>query len=94
MVIRLPRKYDVTVLGKDCEVKVYQKHKTVWCAVGYYGTERIETKGSSESSALRAWEEKADYFGGRCCGSAADRRALESRLPQAPKRLSRTDNHK
>ena len=59
MVIGSPRKFDVTVHGKGCRVAVYQAYKTVWCVVGYVGTERILGKGSSAASALRAWETNA-----------------------------------
>jgi hypothetical protein len=53
----------VKVWGKDHEIYVHQKSKTVWIAVGEYMGERIEVKGSSQSSAARAWQEAARYRG-------------------------------
>jgi hypothetical protein len=60
---RLPIKHFVTVWGKECEVTVHQAFKTVWKAAGRYEDDYIETKGGSESSALRSWEEAAKYRG-------------------------------
>jgi hypothetical protein len=51
------------VHGKEYEVHTYQEFQTVWSAAGEYEGEHIATKGSSESTALRAWEEAARYKG-------------------------------
>jgi hypothetical protein len=57
------RQISVTVWGKAYEVKVYQKSKGVWEAAGSYEGESISVPGSSESSAIRHWEEAARYRG-------------------------------
>jgi hypothetical protein len=53
----------VKVWEKPCEITVHQKSKTVWIAVGEYMGDRIETKGSSQSSAAAHWREAARYKG-------------------------------
>jgi hypothetical protein len=53
----------VNVWGTSYEISVYKKSKTVWIAVGDYMGERIETKGSSQSSAATHWREAARYKG-------------------------------
>lgn len=53
----------VMVWGKAYEITVYQKSKTVWIAVGEYMGDRIETKGSSPTSAAEHWREAARYKG-------------------------------
>ena len=55
------RQISVTVWGKAYEVKVYQRSKAVWEAVGSYEGEWITVPGCSESSAIRHWEETARY---------------------------------
>ena len=54
-------KHTVLVWDKPHEISVDQKSKSVWIAVGEYMGERLETKGSSESSALKHWREAATY---------------------------------
>jgi hypothetical protein len=49
----------VDVWGKSYEIRVYQKSKTVWIAVGEYKGERIEVKGRSSRSAVMAWRDAA-----------------------------------
>ncbi len=53
----------VRVWDKPYEIKVYQKSKSVWVAVGNYGDRPIETTGSSGSAAAKHWEEAARYWG-------------------------------
>ena len=53
----------VLVWGKEYEIIVHQKSKTVWIAVGEYMGNRIEAKGSSPSSAAAHWSEAARYKG-------------------------------
>jgi hypothetical protein len=53
----------VRVWGKSYTITVFQKHKTVWIAVGEYMGEHIEGKGSSAGSAIRAWVDAASYKG-------------------------------
>jgi hypothetical protein len=71
MVIGSPKKFDVTVHGKGYRVAVYRDYKTVWCVVGFVGTERIEGKGISEAGALRAWEMNARYWADGTAGQSA-----------------------
>ena len=54
----------VMVWGEPVEISVYQKSKSVWIAVGTYMGERLESKGSSESSAAAHWAAAAKYKGG------------------------------
>jgi hypothetical protein len=56
-------KMTVTVWDKPYEITVYQKSKSVWIAVGNYMDKRVETKGSSASSAAAHWSEAARYRG-------------------------------
>lgn len=53
----------VKVWDEPHEITVYQKSKSVWVAVGEYMGERLETKGSSESSAAAHWRDAANYKG-------------------------------
>jgi hypothetical protein len=55
--------HSVTVWGKPYDVRVDQLSKTVWRAVGNYEGQRIETKGRTESAALKQWQEAARYRG-------------------------------
>jgi hypothetical protein len=57
-------KHFVTVQGKDYEVETYQEFKTVWTAAGAYEGEYIATADSSESAALRRWEQVAARYPG------------------------------
>ena len=56
-------KLTVTVWGKQQEIEVYQKSKSVWIAVGEYMGERLEVKGATESQAANSWREAARYKG-------------------------------
>jgi hypothetical protein len=56
-------KVTVEVWGKDYEISVYQKSKTVWIAVGEYMGQRVETKAASHSSAVTHWRDAARYKG-------------------------------
>lgn len=58
------RERTVLVWDKPQKVTVYQKSKSVWIAVGEYMGQRVETKDSSEGSALKRWAEAAKYRGG------------------------------
>ncbi|WP_242771600.1 hypothetical protein [Sphingopyxis sp. YF1] len=51
----------VYVGGRPHDVSTYQRRKTVWVASGEYDGERLIQEGRSETSALRAWEDIADY---------------------------------
>jgi hypothetical protein len=44
-------------------ISVYQKSKSVWIAVGDYMGQRVETKGSSLTSAAKHWTDAARYRG-------------------------------
>jgi hypothetical protein len=55
--------HTVKVWDEDVEVSAHKKSKSVWIAVGTYMGERIESKGSSESSAVAHWREAARYKG-------------------------------
>jgi hypothetical protein len=59
----IQREHLVTVHGTPCTLIVYQRSKSVWIAVGYYMDERIETKDSRESTAIRRWIEAAKFKG-------------------------------
>lgn len=50
-------------LGGVGQISVYQKSKSVWIAVGTYMGERVESKGTSESSAAAHWAAAAKYKG-------------------------------
>lgn len=54
-------KHVINVRGKDYEVSVYQKSKTVWRATGTYEGQRIEVQDRSEQSALARWRGAATY---------------------------------
>jgi hypothetical protein len=65
-------KHTVAIYGKQYEVSVYQKSKSVWEAVGDFdqvtipngqATEEIRVKGRSERSALGLWIDAAKYRG-------------------------------
>lgn len=53
----------VMVWGKQYEISVYKRSKTVWIAVGEYMRERIETKGASPNAAAAHWRDAAQYKG-------------------------------
>ena len=53
----------VKVWGKDYTVRVEQKLKTVWYAVGEYRGETLGEKGQTRGAALKAWAERAKYRG-------------------------------
>jgi hypothetical protein len=55
--------YQVKVWEKNYDVTVHQRSKSVWIAVGDYMGERLETKDSSASTALKRWQEAARYRG-------------------------------
>jgi hypothetical protein len=54
--------YTVIVGDEPCVVRVHQKTKRVWIAVGDYMGERIEAKGSGRNSALAAWRQAARHI--------------------------------
>ncbi len=54
----------VRVWGREVEVEIYQKSKTVWIASGTYLGHHIEVKGRSANSALNLWRGAARYKGG------------------------------
>jgi len=65
-------KHFVTVHSHDYEVKTYHEFKTVWSAAGTYEGGYIATVDSSESTALRRWEEAvARYLGWTITESAS-----------------------
>ncbi len=51
----------VKVWGRDVEISVYQKTKTVWIATGSYLDKHYEVKGRTETQAASAWAEAARY---------------------------------
>jgi hypothetical protein len=53
----------VKVWEQQCRISVHQKSKSVWIAVGNYLGERVEVKGRSETQAVSAWREAAQYRG-------------------------------
>jgi hypothetical protein len=53
----------VRVWGNTYTVRVHQKSKSVWIAVGDYRGERIEGKGTSLTSAVADWSRTATYRG-------------------------------
>jgi hypothetical protein len=53
----------VRVWDQPYQITVYQRSKTVWIAVADYMGRRIESKGSSASSAAKHWQEAAQYWG-------------------------------
>ena len=55
----------VEVWGKQYEIIVDQKPKTVWIAVGDYMGERLETRGKSERDAVGRWSEAVRNEGER-----------------------------
>jgi hypothetical protein len=61
--MRGPMKHQVTVWGKNYEVTVNQKSKTVWEAVGSYEGRTIRVNDRSESTAVKRWVEAARYQG-------------------------------
>lgn len=56
-------RHTITVWGREVEVEVYQRSKSVWIAVGSYLGGQLETKSSSSGSALRLWADAAKYRG-------------------------------
>jgi hypothetical protein len=54
----------VTVWDEQYRVKVYQKSKTVWIAVGEYRGQTIEVKGRTDTQAVARWQDSARYRGG------------------------------
>ena len=56
-------KRTVEVSGKLHEIKVYQKSKSVWVAVGTYMNDRLEVQGRTSTQALTAWRRAAKYRG-------------------------------
>ena len=56
-------KHTIRVWDEPQEVSVYQKSKSVWIASGEYMGERLEAKASSESAAVKHWQEAARYRG-------------------------------
>ncbi len=52
-------KFPVSVGEQICEVYVTRRAKTVWVASGQYAGHSIETKGSSQSSAVAHWQKAA-----------------------------------
>jgi len=63
MAIGPPYKEFVTVHGKEYEIRVYQKSKSVWEAAGTCDGHSIRVTGSSHSAALAHWREAARYQG-------------------------------
>ena len=53
----------VSVWGRPHKVTVNRKSKTVYTVAGDYMGRSIEGKGSSPTSALRAWVDAARYLG-------------------------------
>jgi hypothetical protein len=53
----------VKVWDKSYEITVSRKSKTVWIAFGEYMGERMETRGSSQRTAIARWREAARYRG-------------------------------
>jgi hypothetical protein len=51
----------VDVRGKEVEISVHQKSKTVWVAGGEYLGKRYESKGRNENDAAKNWREVAGY---------------------------------
>ncbi len=56
-------KTTVIVGGKPYEINLIKRSKTVWIAVGDYMGERVEAKGTSDTTAAKRWREKAQYMG-------------------------------
>jgi hypothetical protein len=56
-------RHRVSVWGKEQEITVHKKPKSVWEAVGDYMGEMIRTKGSSQGTAAKRWQEAATYKG-------------------------------
>jgi hypothetical protein len=53
----------VMVWGKPQTIRVEQKSKSVWIAVGDYMGESIAVEDRSEGAALKRWREAATYKG-------------------------------
>jgi hypothetical protein len=53
----------VTVWDEKLEIRVYQKSKSVWVAVGEYMGRPLEVTGRSANTAAAHWREAARYKG-------------------------------
>jgi hypothetical protein len=49
------------VWGKQVEVEVYRRSKTVWIARGEYNGKSYESKASTPGAAAKAWADEAQY---------------------------------
>ena len=63
MIARHPVERTVYVAEEPHVITVYQKSQSVWIAVADYMGERVEGKGSSASSAAKAWADAARFKG-------------------------------
>lgn len=54
----------VSVWGKNIEISVYAKSKSVWIAIGEYMGETIEVKRGTQGAAVKGWVDAARYKGG------------------------------
>lgn len=54
----------VEVWGKQVEITVSQRSKSVWTATGEYLGKRYEGKGATENAAVASWKETARYATG------------------------------
>jgi len=53
----------VTVWDERFEIRVYQKSKSVWVAVGEYMGRPLDVTGRSANTAAAHWREAARYKG-------------------------------
>lgn len=51
----------VEAYPETCEVSTYQRGKTVWIATGTFMGESLQQKGRSEATALRNWQDIAEF---------------------------------
>jgi hypothetical protein len=70
------------VWGKDCEIRVRQKSKSVWVAHGEYMGEQFSSTGSSARSAASHWRDAARYKGNDGPAPQPERPQESAPLPQ------------
>lgn len=59
----MSQKITVSVWGKDYEVSVHQRSKSVWIARGEYMGQPIEVQARTPTAAAALWRDTAQYRG-------------------------------
>ncbi len=53
--------HTVHAYPETCQVHVYKRSKTVWIASGTFQVAALQQKGRSESAAVKAWQDIAEF---------------------------------